>query len=112
MAILTAQDISKTYAQKVGFWGRKRIDVLKKISFALPRGKTIGIVGESGCGKSTLAKILCGLLDCDAGEIFLEDEKLTIPYPKRVRAKIQMIFKILMDRLTQECALAALSKNL
>jgi len=50
MAILTAQDISKTYAQKVGFWGRKRIDVLKKISFALPRGKTIGIVGESGCG--------------------------------------------------------------
>jgi ABC-type microcin C transport system duplicated ATPase subunit YejF len=32
-------------------------------------------------------------LDCDAGEIFLEDEKLTIPYAKHVRAKIQMIFQ-------------------
>ena len=93
MAILVAQDISKTYAQKVRLWGRTRIDVLKKVSFALPSGKTIGIVGESGCGKSTLAKILCGLLDCDAGEIFFEGEKLTIPYAKHVRAKIQMIFQ-------------------
>ena len=41
---------------------------LKDVSFDVPEGRIVGIVGESGCGKSTLINAILGLL-ADNGEI-------------------------------------------
>ena len=38
------------------------------VSFVLPQGEILSIVGESGCGKSTLVKSLVGLVPMAAGE--------------------------------------------
>jgi phospholipid/cholesterol/gamma-HCH transport system ATP-binding protein len=46
-------------------------EVLKNISFSVPKGKTTVILGGSGCGKSTLLKHMTGLLKPTRGSIFI-----------------------------------------
>lgn len=54
--------------------------VLRDLSFTLPKGVSLGILGESGSGKSTVAKLACALYKPSAGEIYR-------------RGNIQMIFQ-------------------
>ena len=44
------------------------------VSLGIPRGKTLGLVGESGCGKSTLGRVIIGLLKASGGEVFFNGE--------------------------------------
>ena len=53
--------------------------ILRDISFSVPRGKLVGIVGPNGCGKSTLLKLLSGQMKAQRGEILL---KGAVPGPK------------------------------
>ena len=46
--------------------------VLNDISFAVPAGQTLGVVGQTGSGKSTLAKLLFRFYDPDSGRIALD----------------------------------------
>ncbi len=48
------------------------VKVLKGVSFTVPAGGMVGLVGENGAGKSTLMNILGGDLQPDAGTITLE----------------------------------------
>lgn len=74
------------------------------VSFTLPQGKILSIVGESGCGKSTLVKSLVGLVPLAAGEFSLFGNpvvkgRLTDANPdsslhgKKVCDLVQMIFQ-------------------
>ncbi|MFD8594331.1 ABC transporter ATP-binding protein [Kitasatospora sp. NPDC059646] len=52
-----------------GFGGRTVVD---GVSFTLPPGGSLGIVGESGCGKTTTARMLVGLESADGGTVHLD----------------------------------------
>lgn len=43
--------------------------LLREVSFSVPPGSTVGIVGASGCGKSTLLKLLYRFYDTTRGSI-------------------------------------------
>lgn len=50
--------------------------IVDNFNFNISSGDFVRLIGESGAGKSTVAKILAGLLEPDAGEVRLHDEKL------------------------------------
>ena len=66
------------------------------LTFRIPKGSTIGVVGESGCGKSTLGRTLLRLNEPTAGSILFEGtdlasaDKRTL---KKLRPRMQMIFQ-------------------
>jgi peptide/nickel transport system ATP-binding protein len=72
------------------------VHAVSDVSFELPAGQTLGIVGESGCGKSTLARLLMGLLSADAGEVTIAGARLDTAHAeglKALRRNMQMVFQ-------------------
>ncbi|MDF2277495.1 amonabactin ABC transporter ATP-binding protein [Aeromonas caviae] len=57
-------------------FGYPQKTIFKEISFSLPRGKLVGIVGPNGGGKSTLLKLLAGQEQPRSGEILLKEKPL------------------------------------
>ncbi|MFD3001745.1 ABC transporter ATP-binding protein [Pontibacter toksunensis] len=57
---------------------------LHDISFTQEEFQKIAIAGETGAGKSTLLKIIAGLVQPDAGEVFFEDRKVIGPLDKLI----------------------------
>lgn len=55
------------------------IPVLEDISLKVQRGEHVAIIGESGCGKSTLLRIIYGLLQVKAGEIYWCENRILGP---------------------------------
>lgn len=53
------------------------VRVLRGVSFSVPPGHTLGLVGENGAGKSTLMNILGGNLQPDAGSMRLNQQPYT-----------------------------------
>ncbi len=51
--------------------------VLRDVSFSVPAGKTVGIVGASGSGKSTLVRLLMRFLEPDTGRILFDGVPIT-----------------------------------
>ena len=69
---------------------RGMLHAVDDVSFSLEAGHTLGVVGESGCGKSTLGRVVLGLLQASAGEIwfdgrcvFSREKKINLPPEKR-----------------------------
>lgn len=58
------------------------VNVLKGVSFIVPPGQTVGLVGENGAGKSTLMNILGGNLPPTAGEMFLNGQPYAPASPR------------------------------
>ena len=70
--------------------------VLLDVSLTIPDGSIIGVSGASGIGKSTLAKILCGVMPPDAGEVSLDGKLLVSPkeaYDRKRGLAIQMVYQ-------------------
>lgn len=72
------------------------VQAVDDVSFSLPKGKTLGIVGESGCGKSTLARLVTRLIEPSSGSVVLDGVDITNLSGKalrEMRRKLQMIFQ-------------------
>jgi peptide/nickel transport system ATP-binding protein len=71
----------------------KRVIAVDDVSFAVPPGSVLGVVGESGCGKSTLARLILGLLEPTAGDVVVDGQRLST-MDRRARARlIQPVFQ-------------------
>ena len=73
--ILDVRGVSKTFTLASGIFRRDSgvVRALDDVSFSVPAGSTVGLVGESGCGKSTMGHVIMGGLRADAGEIAFAD---------------------------------------
>jgi ABC-type sugar transport system ATPase subunit len=75
MNVLAVSEISKKIGDEV---------VLKNISFNQKTFQKIAIAGETGSGKSTLLKVIAGLVQTDAGEVWFENERVLGPEEKLI----------------------------
>lgn len=77
--------------------GKKRyVKAVDDVSFELPKGCTLGVVGESGCGKSTLAKTIVGLESPTDGKVEFLGFDISVPVKKRdfdLVKELQMVFQ-------------------
>jgi len=61
---------------RVSFHYDKRKPTLKDVTFTVPAGKTVAIVGETGGGKSTILKLIHRFYDCNSGRILIDGQDL------------------------------------
>lgn len=101
--LLEVRNLTATLTLKDG----QEVAPVDNVSLSVPRGKTVGLVGESGCGKSMTARSIMGLLDSGIrvsdGSIVFDDQELTALSEKEMRAirgkRIAMIFQEPMTAL-------------
>ncbi len=101
--LITVINLKKFYKLRHNFFESKNLVVkaVDGVSFEIPKGKTLGIVGESGCGKTTLGRCLIRAIDPTNGEIIfstsdqkqVDINKLDSSNLKRYRKYFQMIFQ-------------------
>lgn len=78
---------------------------LKDVSFDLPEGSVLIVLGGSGSGKSTILKLVLGLIRPESGSILVDGEEITEMSERELmkeRAKMGMVFQegALFDSLT------------
>ena len=61
---------------KVSFAYDERKPTLKDVTFTVPAGKTVAIVGETGGGKSTILKLIHRFYDVKSGQILVDGQDL------------------------------------
>lgn len=66
------------------------------VSFTIPKGSTLGLVGESGCGKTTIGRTILRLHEATSGSVLFEGKDLfNIPRKElqKMRPELQIIFQ-------------------
>ena len=101
--LLKTEELSVAYPSSESIsWFKKAPPhkVLKKVSFSLKQGQTIGVIGESGSGKTTLGMAVLGLLGDSAAQvsgdvdILGNDWQKLKPVERRaMRSSLQVIFQ-------------------
>jgi len=66
---------------------------LRDVSFTVPAGTTVAVVGKNGAGKTTLVKLLARLYDPDEGQILVDGHDIRDYDPAELRAQIGVIFQ-------------------
>ena len=100
--IVEIKNLKKYYPLTSGLM-KKSIGIVRAVddvTFNIPRGKTIGLVGESGCGKTTISKCILRAIDPTEGQILLNNNSgihdlatLSEKELRPLRKEMQMIFQ-------------------
>ena len=59
------------------------VEALRDVTVQFPRGRLTTLLGPSGCGKTTLLKIVAGLIQPTAGEVWVQGRRVEGPGPER-----------------------------
>lgn len=81
-------------------WFRYSADqpwVLRGVTFSVPRGQAVALVGHNGAGKSTLVKLLCRFYDPDQGTIRWDGTDLRDMDPADLRNRMSVVFQDFMS---------------
>jgi ABC-type oligopeptide transport system ATPase subunit len=102
--VIEVSNLVKEFDVSKGFFSRRK-DIVKAvdgISFNIPKGESLGLVGQSGCGKTTTARALCLLDPKTSGDVKFYNaeadqmqnlDELTHEQIKQFRRNTQMIFQ-------------------
>ena len=102
--LVRIRNLTREFGSRGSLFGAARtMRAVDDVSLDLPRGGTVGVVGESGCGKSTLAKMLMGLETATDGTVILgneeiQDKPIEDRGPKQI-SELQMVFQNPFDTL-------------
>lgn len=96
--LLIVRSLKKHFAVRGSAFDRqtKFVHAVDGVTFSVPKGKTLGIVGESGCGKSTTARLVARLMDADSGNLIFDGEgveEFRGLRLKEFRKNLQMVFQ-------------------
>ena len=97
--------------QKPLFGPAPRLEILKGLTFSIPKGDVIGIVGGSGSGKSTLGRALVRLLEPSGGTLHFDGTDITHldeAHLRPLRRRFQMIFQDPMSSLNPRHRIATI----
>jgi peptide/nickel transport system ATP-binding protein len=93
--LLEIRGLSAGYG-RIDRHGAPAVRVLDDVSLSIPRGSTLGVIGESGSGKTTLARVVAGLVDRARGEVLFNGEPLPAQISRRTPEQyrqIQIVFQ-------------------
>ena len=77
--------------ENVDFGYDSRREILKNVSFEVPAGRKVAVVGASGSGKSTLARLLFRFYDVNRGRITIDGQDLRDVTQASVRAALGVV---------------------
>ena len=80
-----------------GALSKREVHALEDVSFSIPRGQVVVLVGESGSSKSTTAKVLARLEEPTSGAIHYNGRDIIADEPRKsslaYRGDVQMVFQ-------------------
>ena len=97
--VLRVQGLTKHFPVTEGVLWSKTVGWVKAvdgISFSVPQGETLAIVGESGCGKTTTAKLILRLESPTSGQVLVDGRDIHAlrgPALKTYRTTVQAVFQ-------------------
>jgi peptide/nickel transport system ATP-binding protein len=95
--LLETRGLKKYFPVRTAAIGsREFVRAVDGVDVGIRAGETLGVVGESGCGKSTLGRLILGLLEPTAGEVWFDGDNLRTLTARALRAKrrqMQIIFQ-------------------
>ena len=90
-------DVSRPWLERtLGRLPRKTLVAVDDVTFEIPKGRTLALVGESGCGKSTVGRLAVGLHAPSRGHVRFDGQdvaQLKGTTGSEIRRRMQMIFQ-------------------
>jgi oligopeptide/dipeptide ABC transporter ATP-binding protein len=97
-SLLIVENLKTFFPIKKGLFRRTvgHVKAVDDVSFGIPKGKTLGLVGESGCGKTTVGRTVLRLIPATEGKVTFNGENVfaqSAAAMRQLRRHMQLIFQ-------------------